>query len=169
MKKVISFLCIFCLILTNLPLGHSVLRVKNIATPEPQNTPMPSIEYEKNKMDFSSLSLEELLQINQLLQSAIFEKALQYEGITLYPGIYEVGKDIPPGDYRVEYAEKDYSVLFYVYPDMEKAQKKSLIRESYIMAPASNSEIIGKISLVEGNVIVFSGSCVILSKYKGIW
>jgi hypothetical protein len=41
MKKVITFLCICCLIFSSLPSAHAVPRVKSTATPEPQQTPVP--------------------------------------------------------------------------------------------------------------------------------
>ncbi len=119
--------------------------------------------------DYSSLSLDELLQINQALQSVIFEKAAQYEGIRIFPGYYEVGIDIPAGKYRVVFPEQEGLVIVHVYQDAKKAETRSLIRDTYMLEPVGGKEIIGCLNLKEGNVVEFTNGNLIFSSYLGLF
>lgn len=117
--------------------------------------------------DYNSMTYDELLRINKLVQAALFQKGVLADGVTVYPGVYKVGEEIPAGVYRAECKGAYSSALLNIYPD---ENNQSIISgKSYVMAELYGSSVVGKLVLEEGNIVDLTNGNIILTAYTGLF
>lgn len=119
------------------------------------------------ELDYNSMSYDELLRINSLVQAALFQKGILADGVTIYPGVYKVGEEIPAGVYRAECKGAYSSALLNIYPD--ENNQSILSGKSYVMAELYGSSVVGKLVLEEGNIVDLTNGNIILSAYTGLF
>lgn len=117
--------------------------------------------------DYNSMTYDELLRINKLVQAALFQKGLMADGVTVYPGVYKVGEEIPAGVYRAECKGAYSSALLNIYPD--ENNQSILSGKSYVMAELYGSSVVGKLVLEEGNIVDLTNGNIILTAYTGLF
>lgn len=119
------------------------------------------------ELDYNSMSYDELLRINSLVQAALFQKGILADGVTIYPGVYKVGEEIPAGVYRAECKGAYSSALLNIYPD--ENNQSILSGKSYVMAELYGSSVVGKLVLEEGNIVDLTNGNIILTAYTGLF
>lgn len=111
------------------------------------------------------LSYEQLIELNSLVQSRLFEESLPSDGVLVPPGEgYVVGVDIPAGSYRiVPQSSSEYdSVVFDIdYHDGGYSH-------THLLGFCGSSEI-GKIELSQGATVNIIGGFVCFFPYTGIF
>lgn len=113
---------------------------------------------------FDAYSLDELLAINSILQSALFEKSVSLSGVLLEPGMYEVGVDIPAGNYYFEGVEGRFSTSIHVYPSINKTHAIDAIQSVSNIGYSSSAQSVksGKFILQDGWIVeIVQGPAVI--------
>ena len=108
-------------------------------------------------IDPDSATLEELISLRDALNARIL--ALGGEQL-LSQGVYEVGKDIPAGDYRLLCGDDVESAFVYVY-SAESVNWYSFDR-FYALGSFHGSSEIGKLTLTEGSRLDIQGASVTL-------
>ena len=111
--------------------------------------------------DISDLSNEELTELNHRIQELMFSRQL-VDGITVNPGTYVVGVDIPAGIYRIEITGIGG---FYDLYESEGGRKL----EAGLTGRTYDVYNIGKMTLADGNVLVFRNSTFIFFPYTGVF
>lgn len=111
--------------------------------------------------DISSLSKEDLLELNHRIQMMLFSEQL-VEGVKVPPGEYIIGEDIPAGTYRIEITG---GTGFYDVYEKEGGHTimTGLTGKSY------NVLEIGKITFKDGNILALYNSTFIFFPYTGIF
>lgn len=110
---------------------------------------------------FITLETSELLEVNQVLQSILFERILP-EGVRVPQGTYIIGEDIPAGTYRIEITDGTG------YYDVYDKQDGKLIHSGLTGKSYKVTEI-GKITFEDGNVLKLVNSTFIFYPYTGIF
>ena len=110
---------------------------------------------------FIGLETSELLEVNQVLQSVLFEKTLP-EGVRVPQGTYIIGEDIPAGTYRIEITDGTGYYDVYDKPDGK-------LIHSGITGKSYNVTEIGKITFDDGNILKLVNSTFIFYPYTGIF
>lgn len=85
MKKLISCLCVFALVLALVPAAFA-------------------------EWDLSGLSFDELVALKEQVQRAIWDSA-EWQEVTVPQGIYKVGPDIPAGKWTIKAPAGGYTVV----------------------------------------------------------
>ena len=62
--------------------------------------------------NLSQMSLDELYALRQKISSEILSRS-KWESVTVPPGFYVVGEDIPAGHWTIKYTPNSYSVVLY--------------------------------------------------------
>lgn len=92
------------------------------------------------------------------------------EGIMLYPGLYEIGVDIPEGNYYFKGVKDAYSCSIHVYPSSDKMGSFDDIQNvsgvGYTELSAAPQT--GKFILKEGNIIKLVQGPAYIFKWQGI-
>lgn len=98
---------------------------------------------------------EELIFLNNLLQPCIFEKAVTKGGVMIEPGMYEVGVDIPAGNYYFEGVKGRFPVSISVYPSIDKTHAIDAIQSVHNIGYGSGvqSPKSGKFILQDGWIV----------------
>ena len=115
--------------------------------------------------DISGLTQEELIELNRMIQVRLFDEKLA-EGVTIHPGVYTVGEDLPAGVYRAEaiIPEEAYvmgSALVFNPDDRFMDVSGSVIGNGY--------ENIGKIVMEDGQIFEVSIYSIRLFPYAGLF
>ena len=110
---------------------------------------------------FITLETSELLEVNQVLQSILFERTLP-EGVRVPQGTYIIGEDIPAGTYRIEITDGTG------YYDVYDKQDGNLIQGGITGKSYKVTEI-GKITFEDGNILKLVNSTFIFYPYTGIF
>ena len=66
--------------------------------------------------DLSSLSLEELHELRKTVCAEILSRS-QWESVTVPPGFYVIGEDIPAGHWTIKYKDPYAAVLYFTKAD----------------------------------------------------
>lgn len=111
--------------------------------------------------DISDLTTDELIELNHQIQARLFSEQL-VSGVTVPPGRYTIGEDIPAGTYRIEITGG--TGFFDVY-DKEGGRNTmtGLTGELYSVTE------IGKIEFVDGNILALYNSTFIFFPYAGLF
>lgn len=111
--------------------------------------------------DISGLTVDELIELNHLIQQRLFSEKL-INGVSVPPGSYVIGEDIPAGTYRVEITGGTG------YFDLNRDSKGWLIK-SGLTGSGYNVTEIGKITFEDGNTLDLYNSTFILFPYTGLF
>ena len=111
--------------------------------------------------DISGLTNEELVELNKNIQSILFSRQL-VDGVTVPPGRYIIGEDIPAGTYRIEITGGTGFYDVYDSPG-GKTIATGLTGELYDVTE------FGKITFEEGNELKLVNSTFIFFPYTGIF
>jgi len=114
--------------------------------------------------DISGLSEEELIELNHQIQMRLFNEKL-INGVDVPAGEYTVGTDLPEGTYRMVIVFPSAGGHMSVFKSEEQ---KSAIDESFLGEYWGVTEI-GKITLVDGNILRISGNTLRLFAYTGLF
>lgn len=93
-----------------------------------------------------------------------------FEGIVLEPGMYEVGIDLPEGNYYFEGVEGRYPSNVHVYPSIEKTRALDVIQEvsGFGYGYNSGSTITGKVILKNGWILEIVQGPAIIHQFTGL-
>lgn len=118
--------------------------------------------------NYSVYSLEDLYIINQQVQAAIFEKT---GSATLEPGMYEVGVDIPAGNYYFEGVPDRFSTSVSVYPSITKTRTIDQITSVHNVGYTSSCQSVktGKIILQDGWIVEIVQGPAIIKPFAGVF
>jgi len=113
--------------------------------------------------DISGLTDDELLELQHQIQLKLFSEKL-VDGVKVSPGVYMVGKDIPEGEYRIEYiTENKYSLAtFSAY------REKPFFSFSSVLGFTGPTEI-GKIELTDGIKVEIESDSLYFFGYSGLF
>ena len=111
--------------------------------------------------DISDLNDEELLLLLQNVQRRLFDDHL-VEGVSVPPGTYIIGEDIPAGVYRIEITGGTGYYDLRVSPGGNKIHT-GLTGKGYDVTE------IGKIEMSEGNELFIGNSTFVFFPYTGIF
>lgn len=99
--------------------------------------------------DLSGLSFDDLLKLRQEITSEIISRP-EWREVTVPEGEYIIGEDIPAGSYSIDGQGNSFVVDTY----------KNKERKGHNYFVVARGEIIGKIELSEGMLIILSEKCV---------
>ena len=114
--------------------------------------------------DISGLSEEELLELNHQIQLRLFSEKL-VDGVTVPPGIYSIGVDIPAGTYRMEFPQATDIAIGLV---MEYDNTKK-VNCSYQIGEAVGVTSVGKMELHEGMTLEIDNCTAVFYPYAGLF
>ena len=112
--------------------------------------------------DISGLSYDELLELRTKIQLQLFSSKL-VDGITVPPGEYIIGEDIPEGSYRVCAISLERNSMVIIY----SAGKNVLT--SYAIGDLYGAYEVGKLPLENGMIIEVDFAPVIFYPYAGLF
>ena len=104
---------------------------------------------------------QELLDLYLQIQSVLLSRNANYS-LKLNAGIYKIGTDIPAGAYRIECSGAFTSCTISVYT----SEKSKYANNTYILSELTQSSVLGKVDLTDGNILEISGSTVSLTSYS---
>ena len=110
-------------------------------------------------LDLSTLDDKQLIDLSTAVQKEIIKRDLDKK-VKVPSGTYIVGEDIPAGDYTVR--PTGIALIIEIYKDEVKLGNRTGIFS------ANQGEIIGKISLKEGDIIEITMGGSIFEKYVGL-
>lgn len=106
--------------------------------------------------DLQSMSIDDLVALRAAINSELLARGFEKE-VTVPAGTYTIGEDIPAGSYTISNASRSAVVT---------------VRDANGRIADSNSvrdgEIIGKITLTNGQTIEIYGGNVIFAPYRGL-
>lgn len=111
------------------------------------------------RIDLSALSLEELIALRQEIDLLIFGSDA-YKNVAVPAGDYVVGEDIPAGTYTLE--SEGYGMIS-VYADASKD-----IMGMKACHSVGGGETVGKIELVDGQLVEIQMASIIFKTYAGL-
>ena len=77
-------------------------------------------------VDLGGMSLDELYKLQDEIKSEILSRS-QWESVTVKPGFYVVGQDIPEGHWTIRYSKNKYAVVTYFTTTDETGRTPSFI------------------------------------------
>lgn len=116
--------------------------------------------------DISSLSKDELIQLDRMIQSVLFDQALP-AGVLVPAGDYIVGVDLPAGDYRADVVS-DVGGIVTVYRSKEDAEERALSYLTEISLGNMWGTLVFRLTLEEGNYLRLKYNSIKLSPYAGL-
>lgn len=113
--------------------------------------------------DISDLTEVELHELQRQIQLKLFSDKL-VDGVKVSPGVYVVGKDIPEGEYRIEYQTEDKHALatFSAY------REEPFFSFSSVLGYSGPYEI-GKIELTAGITVRIESDSLYFFGYSGMF
>lgn len=114
--------------------------------------------FAENTIDLESLSTEQLLSLKESINQELASRNFENKEVTVPPGRYTIGQDIPEGVYTVTF---DGSVMAMVTTYTKKGDVD-------LMYSVSKSDPIGKLELSDGQIVEISVQSVIFSQYAGM-
>lgn len=117
-------------------------------------------------------SYDELLSLNRVVQLYLVKKSVTGgDGVLMEPGTYEVGVDIPAGNYYFEGVKGRYPVSVHVYPSIDKTGVLDAIQTCYSFGYGSgcDSPKTGKFILQYGWIVQVVQGPAIIRAYTGLF
>lgn len=100
--------------------------------------------------DLSSMSYEDLIALSQRIATEIMSRS-EWKEVEVPPGTYEIGKDIPAGEYSIKCV--DHNAIIEI-----KTANGGWTNKLYEVLSAN--EVLGKAMLPEGYLISISGNVI---------
>lgn len=135
---------------------------------------VPSVAASDSSVDlaslFDSMTYEELLAVNSSLQLRLMEKAPAIDGVLIEPGMYEVGVDIPAGNYYFEGVRGRNYTNVHVYPSIEKTGTFDAIQSVSVVgySPSCDKTKTGKFILKDGWIVEIVQGPAIIRVFTGL-
>lgn len=129
------------------------------------------VKREKWKDELAQMTDDELYDFYIELQIHCYGRGLfLHEGTWLYPGVYEIGVDIPEGNYFFSAINESVPASVYVYPSSDNmgvfdAQQYA---DGIGFGDAAAIPQTGKFILKEGNILRIAQGFVQLCQWKGL-
>ena len=111
--------------------------------------------------DISGLSYNELIELRTKIQTQLFSSQL-ISGVTVPPGEYIVGEDIPEGSYRVGIINMGLDSMI----EIDTAEKE--IITSYAIGEVYGAYEVGKMTVENGMIIKVDFAPVVFYAYSGL-
>lgn len=111
-------------------------------------------------INFSSLSFDELVELNNMLFREIHTRPESKE-ISVPIGVYEVGVHIPAGEYTI--STSNYATIT-VTTTEDVSDYSSMITIDFI----TNEEPLGRLNLKDGTFVYIENYSVIFTKFSGL-
>lgn len=120
---------------------------------------------------FEESSFDELMAINAILQQYLQKKAITgSSGVQLEPGMYEVGIDIPSGNYYFEGVRGRLPVSIHVYPSINQTHALDAIQECFNIGYDSYGNYkSGKFILKDGWIVEIVQGPAIIHVFTGLF
>jgi hypothetical protein len=121
---------------------------------------------------FEAASFDELMQLNNIIQQFLVKKSVTGgNGVLIEPGTYEVGIDIPIGNYYFEGVKGRFPASIHVYPSWDKMGSFDETQYIYNIGYGSSSDAVksGKFALFDGNIVQIIQGPVIIHVYTGFF
>ncbi len=117
-----------------------------------------------------SLNYDQLIRLNEEVQKILFEKSI-IDGIMIEPGTYEVGVDIPAGNYYFEGVLGRFPSSIHVYPSWDKMGSFDETQYIYNIGYGSSSDSVksGKFALFDGNIVQIIQGPVTIHTFMGLF
>ena len=112
-------------------------------------------------VDLSAYSQEELIALRDLINLELLKRGIEKE-VTVPIGMYEVGVDIPAGTYTVKPKPNGYANIEVWKSVSSKYSMSSEFVSDY------DKEYIGKLKLIDGNIIEITHGSLVFSPYQGL-
>lgn len=112
------------------------------------------------EIDLSKYSKEELIELNALIAKEMLDRGFEKQA-TVPVGKYIIGQDLPAGTYTLKPAKDGFKIR--VYSDVNHTGDYEWIHSDYV----SSDEYIGKIELLDGQVLEIDANVVFIL-YTGI-
>lgn len=119
-----------------------------------------------------SCSFDELMNLNRVVQLYLVKKSVTGgDGVLMEPGTYEVGVDIPAGNYYFEGVEGRYSSSIHVYPSWDKMGTFDETQYIYNIGygVSAQSPKSGKFALFFGNIVQIIQGPAVIHAYTGLF
>ena len=129
-------------------------------------------EAEEIAATFEAASFDELMQLNNIVQQYLVKKSVTGgSGVLLEPGTYEVGVDIPIGNYYFEAVKGRFPFSVHVYPSWNKMGSFDETQTAYHIGYSNNcdSSATGKFALFEGNIVQIIQGPAIIHVFTGLF
>ena len=152
MRKVITFFFIFVMILSFVPFCACA----SSATGRLMNK------------KFIVMTDDEILEMYDLIMTQIERRNLSpystAKGVTVPPGRYTIGVDIPAGTYRLEFPDDDFDTgMIYIYSTSEYPDRW------YTVGKFAQVQMFGKLELAEGEILDLQDTTATFFTYAGLF
>ncbi len=114
--------------------------------------------FAENTFDLKGMSTEDLLALQEAVNAEVFARNTTTKEVTVPPGTYIVGVDIPAADYSFRYDGSSFSSI-----DIEDANGRFVCGHNL-----SNGETVGKQPLKDGQIVEISYGSIVFMPYKGL-
>ena len=121
--------------------------------------------YKSLQKQYSTYDHDELLLAYQVISDILFKSAASKDGIKVPAGMYIVGKDIPAGDYRIDFP----GVGEYTVGSFATFNSDGLVFSSNISAGEFGVNSIGKQILFDDMVVFISDVDAVFHIYTGLF
>lgn len=118
----------------------------------------PIFAFAEGQVDIKGMSTEELVSLRNAINVELTSRDFQEKEVTVPPGQYTIGEDIPAGIYTISKTGTMPSMIV-------TYTVKGDIDLSYNVSPSSS---VGKITLEEGQTIEITLDSVVFAPYKGL-
>lgn len=112
----------------------------------------------ETSVNLQTMTLDELLLLHDAIHKELANRNFESKDVTVPPGRYTVGVDIPAGVYTVTLAGRMMSMFTTYTP----SGSYDLV---YTLSPEAN---IGKLELQDGQTVEISVEAVVFSAYEGL-
>lgn len=123
------------------------------------------MSYKRLRKQYNTYNHDDLLTVYQVVSDILFETAAAKDGVKVPAGMYIVGKDIPAGDYRIEFPV----IGDYVIGSFETYDSNGLIYSCKISTSGFGVDSIGKQTLFENMAVVISDVDAVFYAYTGLF
>ena len=114
------------------------------------------------EIDLSGMSEAELLALSRQIQLLLFGEKLA-AGVTVNPGTYTIGEDIPAGSYKVDVVNPNVSGYLMI------TDASGEYVASHFLGEMLGTNTIGKLVLEDGQTVEISGTNVLFYSYAGMF
>ena len=125
--------------------------------------------------DLAGVSLDELYELRKAVSAEILSRS-KWDSVTVPPGFYVVGEDIPAGHWTIKYTPKSYAIVMYFSKTDETGKNPDVLYGSYyqanIGAPGNDLETLYDmkevdLELKEGFYLSIQFASVVFEPYTG--